>query len=98
MSLGSITLAFRMCSLNVRFPVACVFKVIFKFLTLKMTLKTHSTEKRTSKLHIQNASVIDPLVCVCYFPNLQIIHSENDGTAGMISSWNFLSLITLLLK
>jgi hypothetical protein len=27
----------------------------------KITLKTHSTRKRISKLHIQNASVIDPL-------------------------------------
>jgi hypothetical protein len=48
----------------VRFPVKCVFDVSFEFLTLKITLKTHSTGKRTSKLHIQNASVINPLV-VC---------------------------------
>jgi hypothetical protein len=49
-----------MCSLDVRFTVTCVFDVILDFSTLKMTLKTHSTVKRTSKLHIQNASVIDP--------------------------------------
>jgi hypothetical protein len=49
-----------MCSLDVRFTVACVFDVIFEFSTLKITLKTHSTVKRTSKLHIQNASVINP--------------------------------------
>jgi hypothetical protein len=42
------------------FSIECVFNVNFEFLTLKMTLKTHSTGKRTSKLHIQNASVIDP--------------------------------------
>jgi hypothetical protein len=30
-------------------------------LTLIMTLKTHATVKRTPKLHIQNASVINPL-------------------------------------
>jgi hypothetical protein len=29
--------------------------------TKKFTSKTHATVKRTSKLHIQNASVIDPL-------------------------------------
>jgi hypothetical protein len=39
----------------------CVFDVNFEFSTLKMTLKTHATVKRTSKLHIQNASVINPL-------------------------------------
>jgi hypothetical protein len=42
--------------LDVRFTVKCVFDVIFEFLTLKMTSKTHSTVQRTSKLHIQNAS------------------------------------------
>jgi hypothetical protein len=57
---GLITLAFYMCSLEVRFTVECVFDDIFEFSTLKMTSKTHSTVKRTSKLHIQNASVIDP--------------------------------------
>jgi hypothetical protein len=57
---GSITLAFWMCILNVRFTVACVFNVIFEFLTLQMTSKTHATVKRTPKLHIQNASVIYP--------------------------------------
>jgi hypothetical protein len=31
---GSITLAFWMCSLDVRFTVACVFNVIFEFSTL----------------------------------------------------------------
>jgi hypothetical protein len=36
------------------------FNVIFYFTTLKMTSKTHATVKRTSKLHIQNASVIAP--------------------------------------
>jgi hypothetical protein len=44
----------------VRFTVACVFYVNFEFSNLKMTLKTHATVKRTSKLHIQNVSVIDP--------------------------------------
>jgi hypothetical protein len=46
--------------LVVRFTVECVFDVIFKFSTQKMTSETHSTRKSTSKLHIQNASVIDP--------------------------------------
>jgi hypothetical protein len=44
----------------VRFSVASVFNVIFSVEKLKMTLKTHATMKRTSKLHIQNASVINP--------------------------------------
>jgi hypothetical protein len=48
---GSITLAFCMSSLDVRFTVECVFT--------KIPLKTHKTVKRTSKLHIQNASVFD---------------------------------------
>jgi hypothetical protein len=48
--------------LDVQFgSVACVFYVNLEFFTLKMTLKTHATWKRTSKLHIQNASVINPL-------------------------------------
>jgi hypothetical protein len=50
-----------MCSLDVRFTVECVFNVIFGVKNLKMTTKTHATVKRTSKLHIQNASVIDPV-------------------------------------
>jgi hypothetical protein len=50
-----------MCSLDVRFTVASVFDVNCEFSTLKRTLKTHATVKRTSKLHIQNASVIHPL-------------------------------------
>jgi hypothetical protein len=37
------------------------FDVNFEFSPLKMTSKTHATVKCTSKLHIQNASVIDPL-------------------------------------
>jgi hypothetical protein len=53
------------CVLDVQFEcvftVACVFNVIFNFLTLEMTVKTHSTEKRTYKLLIQKASVIYPL-------------------------------------
>jgi hypothetical protein len=54
---GSITLAFWMCSLDVRFTVACVFNVnvIFSVENSKMTLKTHATVKRTSMLHVQNA-------------------------------------------
>jgi hypothetical protein len=59
---GSITVAFWMCCLDVRLTVECVFNVIFEFLTLKITSKTHSTVKGKVKLHIQNASVIDPLV------------------------------------
>jgi hypothetical protein len=50
-----------MCSLDVRFRVECVFDVIFKVENSKMTLKVCSTVKRTSKQHIQNASVIDSL-------------------------------------
>jgi hypothetical protein len=50
----------------VRFTVKCVFNVNFEFSTLKITLKTHATVKRTSKLHIQNASVIDPLCTLFY--------------------------------
>jgi hypothetical protein len=47
--------------LDVRFTVECVFNAIFSVENSKMTSKTHVTVKRTSKLHIQNASVIDPL-------------------------------------
>jgi hypothetical protein len=47
---GSITRAFWMRSLDVRFIVECVFSVIVEFFTRKVTSKTH----------IQNASVIDP--------------------------------------
>jgi hypothetical protein len=50
-----------MCSLDVRFTVEYVFNVIVCFEKLQMTSKTHLTVKRRSKLHIQNASVIDPL-------------------------------------
>jgi hypothetical protein len=49
--------------LHLRFGCAvwvCVFNVIFSAESSKMTLKTHATVKRTPKLHIQNASVIDP--------------------------------------
>jgi hypothetical protein len=35
--------------------------VNFSVKNSKMTLKTHVTVKRTFKLHIQNASVIDPV-------------------------------------
>jgi hypothetical protein len=56
-----IALAFWMCSLDMRFSVECVFNVIFSVKNSKMTLKTHLTKKCTSKLHIQNASVINPL-------------------------------------
>jgi hypothetical protein len=34
-----------------------------------MTLKTHATVKRTPKLHIQNASVIDPKAAIHQFKN-----------------------------
>jgi hypothetical protein len=54
------SLAFWMCSFDVRFAVECVFYVIFSVKNSKMTSKSHSTGKRTSKLHIQNASIIDP--------------------------------------
>jgi hypothetical protein len=47
-----------MCSLGVLFTTY-VFKVIVFVKNSKMTLKTHITVKRKSKLHIQNASVID---------------------------------------
>jgi hypothetical protein len=56
---GSSTLAFWMCCLYVRFTDKCVFDVIFELSTLKMASKTHLTVKRTFKLHIQNASVMD---------------------------------------
>jgi hypothetical protein len=49
------------------FTVECVFYVIFEFSSLKITLKTHSTVKRTPKLHTQNASVINPLRVDCTF-------------------------------
>jgi hypothetical protein len=48
---GSLALAFLMCSLDVRINVKCVFCVIFKYSTLKMTSKMHSTRKRTFNLH-----------------------------------------------
>jgi hypothetical protein len=52
---------------NLRFECAvwmCVHRLMrfrhhFEFLTLKMTWKTHSTVKATSKLYLQNASAID---------------------------------------
>jgi hypothetical protein len=37
---GSITLAFWMCSFNVRFTVECVFYVVFSVENSKMTSKT----------------------------------------------------------
>jgi hypothetical protein len=50
---GSITLAFWMCSLDVLgFTVENVFHVIFIVNNSKMTLKTHSTVKRTSKTQV----------------------------------------------
>jgi hypothetical protein len=49
------------CVLDVRFTDECVFNVIFIVENSKMTLKTHATVKRTYKLHIQNARVINPL-------------------------------------
>jgi hypothetical protein len=49
-----------MCSLDVRSTIECVFNVIFEFLTLNILSKTHPTVKRTSKLHIPNAS--DPFL------------------------------------
>jgi hypothetical protein len=61
----TVTFSFRgACILDVQlrcaYTVACVFNVIFEFSTMKITLKTQATVQRTSKLHIQNASVIDP--------------------------------------
>jgi hypothetical protein len=47
--------------LDVRFTVECVFNVIFSVKNSIMTSKTHAMVKHASKLHIQNASVIDPL-------------------------------------
>jgi hypothetical protein len=58
--LGLITLAFWMRSLDVRFTVECVFDIIFSVENLIVTSITHSTVKRTPKLYIQNAIVIDP--------------------------------------
>jgi hypothetical protein len=60
-----------MCSLDVHFTVACVFDVIFSVKNSKFTLKTHATVKRTFKLHIRNASVIDP-----YLTNFPIIFAD----------------------
>jgi hypothetical protein len=51
---------FDVCSLDGRFSVECDFNVIFSVENSKMESKRHSTVKLTSKLHIQNASVIDP--------------------------------------
>jgi hypothetical protein len=76
---GSITIAFWMCSLGVRFTVECVFDVFFEFLILKITLKTHSTVKRTSKQLIQNASVIDPFLN--FFSRLSERHVVPPGRA-----------------
>jgi hypothetical protein len=53
------------CGLDVYFRVECVCNAIFSVENSKMTSKTHSTLKRTSKLHIQNASVIDQLSKMC---------------------------------
>jgi hypothetical protein len=57
---GLITFAFLMCTLDVRFWVECLSDVIFSVKNSKMTLITHSTEKRTTKHHIKNARVIGP--------------------------------------
>jgi hypothetical protein len=46
--------------LDVRFTVECVFEVIFSDKNSNMASKTLLTGKRKSKLHIQNASVINP--------------------------------------
>jgi hypothetical protein len=48
---GWITLAFWMCSLDVRFTVECAFDVIFSDKNSKIRSKTHSKVKRPSKLH-----------------------------------------------
>jgi hypothetical protein len=40
-----------MCSLCVRFTVACVFNVIFEFLTLKMTENACDGETHTQTAH-----------------------------------------------
>jgi hypothetical protein len=49
------------CSLDVNFRVECVFDVIFSVESSKMASKTNPTVKRTSKLHTQKASAIDPI-------------------------------------
>jgi hypothetical protein len=56
-----------MCSLDVRLTFSCVFNVMSfpqwsSVENSKNTSKTHATVKRTYKLTIQNASVIEPLV------------------------------------
>jgi hypothetical protein len=56
----TFNLHIEMYSLDVRFRVECVSNVIFSVENSKMTSKTNSTVKRTTKLHIENASVIDP--------------------------------------
>jgi hypothetical protein len=68
---GLITLAFWMCSLDVRFTVECVFDVIFEFLTLKITLKTHHPHKavigrlkRTFSGHLRFAFSLS--FCACF--------------------------------
>jgi hypothetical protein len=50
--MGSITLAFSMCSLDLRFTVECLFNVIFSVENSETTSTTHATVLRTSKLHI----------------------------------------------
>jgi hypothetical protein len=69
-----------MCSLDVRFSVECVFDVIFSVKNSKIASKTHSTVKRTSKLHIQNVSVIDPLMSIIFLEASYIISSSKTDT------------------
>jgi hypothetical protein len=52
------------CAFHRRMRYQCHFSVK----NSKIRLKMHATVKRTPKLHIQNASVIDPLACTAELP------------------------------
>jgi hypothetical protein len=85
---GGITLAFWMCSLDVRFTLECVFDVIFEFLTLNMTSKMYLTVKRTSKLHIQKRRCNRPLTnCAIHYDSFA---RSSSGSYSSLVQYHFL--------
>jgi hypothetical protein len=82
-----------MCSLDVRFTVVCVFNVIVSVENSKMTSKTHATMKRTPKLHIQIAIVIDPLALIFTFHFINVkLRGRAEG--AVVKIW--ISKVTLV--
>jgi hypothetical protein len=73
-SKGSITFAFGYAVWMGVLLSNEFFMSFFKKNSLKMTMKTHSTVKRTFKMHIQNASAIAPKGLSCEGPLLLFCH------------------------